>query len=166
MTSNGKSNGKLFRIRNSKIQGRGAFATRRIRKGQRIVEYTGERIHPSEETNRYDDESMDRHHTFLFAINDTVTIDGGVTGNDAKYINHSCDPNCEAVDEDGRIFVFAIRNIQPGYELFYDYAYEHDGAVTKKLLATYPCYCGTDKCRGTILDVKIKKKKKKKTIRR
>jgi len=152
VASNGKSNGQPFKVRNSKIQGRGAFATRRIRKGQRVVEYIGERIHPSEETNRYDDESMSRHHTFLFAVNETVTIDAG-------RIDHSCDPNCEAVNDDGRIFIFAIKNIQPGGELAYDYAYEHDGAVTKKLLEVYPCYCGTEKCRGTILDIKVKKKK-------
>jgi len=160
VASNGKSNGRLYRIRNSKIQGRGAFAVRRIRKGQRIVEYIGERIHPSEETNRYDDESMSRHHTFLFAVDENVTIDAGRIGNDAKYINHSCDPNCEAVNDDGRIFIFAVKNIQPGCELAYDYAYEPDGRITKKMLEIYPCYCGTKKCRGTILDIKIKKRKK------
>ena len=153
-------------VRDSKIQGKGVFATKRIKKGQRIIEYIGERISPEEETERYDDESMERHHTFLFAVDDKVTIDAGRIGNDAKYINHSCDPNCEAVDEEGRIFVEAIKDIKPGTELFYDYAFEQEEPLTQELIDMYPCHCGSKNCRGTILKVTKKRKPKKKSSKK
>jgi uncharacterized protein len=140
-----------FVIKKSAIAGRGAFATRRIRKGQRIIEYIGERITHVEADRRYDDEAMSEHHTFLFAIDDTHVIDGAVNGNDARFINHSCDPNCEAVDEDGHIFVEAITNIQPGTELTYDYQFERGEDDDELDESRYPCRCGTARCRGTIL---------------
>ena len=65
----------------------------------------------------------ERHHTFLFAIDDDIVIDAAVDGNDARFINHSCDPNCDAVVDDGRIWIETIRDIEPGEELAYDYAY-------------------------------------------
>jgi hypothetical protein len=138
-------------IKKSAIAGRGAFATRRIRKGQRIIEYLGERITHVEADRRYDDEAMSEHHTFLFAIDGTHVIDGAVNGNDARFINHSCDPNCEAVDEDGHIFVEAITNIQPGTELTYDYQFERGEDEDELDESRYPCRCGTARCRGTIL---------------
>ena len=147
-----------FEIRSSPIQGRGAFALRRIRKGTRIIEYTGERITPQEADERYDDDAVDRPHTFLFTVNRRVVIDGAVVGNEAKYINHSCDPNCEAVDEDGRIFVEALRTIQPGDELTYDYHLHRPGPFRKKWLKQYACHCGAANCRGTML--KLPKRKK------
>jgi SET domain-containing protein len=138
-------------LRNSAIQGRGIFAARRIRKGERIIEYTGEIITVEEEQRRYDDDSMSRHHTFLFQIDEKTTIDATRKGGIARYINHSCDPNCEAVWEEGRIFIEAIKNIQPGLELTYDYGYEHEGALTPEVSAFYFCRCGSENCRGTIL---------------
>lgn len=141
----------LIRVRSSRIQGKGVFAVRRIRRDQRIIEYIGEIIDTEEEERRYDDSKMDRHHTFLFKIDKNTTIDGTHRGSIAKFINHSCDPNCEAVWEDRRIFVEAIKNIQPGVELLYDYAYEHDGPLTKEAREFYVCHCGAEKCRGTIL---------------
>ena len=146
-----------FEIRTSPIQGRGAFALRRIRKGTRIIEYTGERITPEEADERYDDDAVDRPHTFLFTVNKRVVIDGAITGNEAKYINHSCDPNCEAVDDDGRIFVEALRTIQPGDELTYDYHLHRPGPFRKKWFKQYACHCGAPNCRGTML--KLPKKK-------
>jgi len=154
--SNNGNNSYPFEVRNSRIQGKGAFATRRIRKGQRIIEYRGEIIHWQEADRRYDDESMRRHHTFLFQIDDRFVIDAAVRGNDAKYINHSCDPNCEAVDDEGQIFIEAIKNIQPGVELTYDYQFESDETF-EEALRTYPCRCGSPNCRGTIIRVKSKK---------
>lgn len=141
----------LFEVRDSGIQGRGVFALRKIKRGTRIIEYTGERISTDEESERYDDAAMDRHHTFLFEIDDEITIDGAVGGSDARYINHSCDPNCEAVNEDDHIFIEALKTIQPGEELLYDYGYEHDEPITDDLKRKYPCHCGSPKCRGTIL---------------
>lgn len=140
-----------FTIRASSIQGRGAFALRRIRKGTRIIEYTGERITPEEADARYDDDAMDRPHTFLFTVNKRVVIDGALHGNEAKYINHSCDPNCEAIDDGGRIFVEALRTIQPGDELTYDYRLHRPGPFRKKWIRQYACHCGAPNCRGTLL---------------
>ncbi len=128
--------------------------------GTRIIEYTGERITQDEADQRYDDEQMARHHTFLFAIDDDTVIDAGVKGNAAKFINHSCEPNCEALDYGGRIFIEAVRDIAPGEELFYDYAYDLDEPLTPALKRMYPCRCGAESCRGTILAPKPEKRKK------
>ena len=156
------SNDAPFELRRSAIQGRGAFATRRIRPGARIIEYLGEHISRDEGDRRYDDEHMGRHHTFLFALDDGSVIDAAVRGNEARFINHSCDPNCQAIEEDGRIFIEAIRNIQPGTELTYDYAYERTDDHTDEDEALYVCRCGAKKCRGTILAPVEKKRKKRK----
>ena len=142
---------KYFVLRRSAIQGRGAFATRPIKRGTRIIEYTGERISPEEADRRYDDGGMGRHHTFLFSVDSKVCIDAAVDGNDARFINHSCAPNCEAVDERKRIYIEAIRDIAPGEELTYDYQYERDGTEDEKWEKIYVCKCGAPTCRGTIL---------------
>jgi len=96
---------KYFELRRSSIQGRGAFATRPIKKGTRIIEYVGERISHTEADKRYDDTGMGRHHTFLFSVGRSTVIDAAVGGNDARFINHSCAPNCEAIDERKRIYI-------------------------------------------------------------
>lgn len=140
-----------FTIRRSGVAGRGAFATRDIAKGERIIEYLGERISHKVADARYDDERMARHHTFLFAVSRQTVIDASVGGNDARFINHSCDPNCEAVITRSRVFIEAIKPIAKGDELFYDYAYERDGTETAADEKRYQCQCGTAKCRGTIL---------------
>ncbi len=141
---------KWLEIRESPIQGKGAFAHIDIPAGTRIIEYTGEIITHEEADERYDDAAMHRHHTFLFAVDEDTVIDGANSDNPAKYINHSCDPNCEPVVEGKRIFIDALRDIKKGEELFYDYAYErdHDGSDDESL---YHCLCGSPKCRGTIL---------------
>lgn len=141
-----------FLVRRSRIQGRGGFATRDIRKGERIVEYVGERISWKEADRRYDDDGMGRHHTFLFAVTSRTVIDGAVDGNDSRFINHSCDPNCEAIDEKGHIYIDAVRPIAAGEELYYDYAYARDKSTTEEDEALYQCRCGSPKCRGTILE--------------
>ena len=151
---------KYFVLRDSPIQGRGAFATRPIRRGTRIIEYTGELISPDEADRRYDDGKMGRHHTFLFSVTSRKCIDAGVGGNDARFINHSCAPNCEAVDERSRIYIEAIRNIVPGEELTYDYAYERDGTEDEEWEKVYVCKCGAPSCRGTILAPKKPRGKK------
>ena len=140
-----------YEVRRSPIQGRGAFATRDIRRGERIGEYRGERISWEEADSRYDDESQERHHTFLFEVDDDTVIDAAVGGSGVKYINHSCDPNCEAVIEHGHVFIDAIRKIRKGEELFYDYSYVLDEPHTAAVKKRYPCWCGAKNCRGTIL---------------
>ena len=147
-----------FEIRRSAIQGRGAFATRRIRKGERIIEYTGERITNAEADRRYDDERMHRHHTYLFTLTQRTVVDGGAGGNESRYINHSCEPNCEAVIEDGRIWIDALGTIAAGDELTYDYKYERLGGDDEADDSKYPCSCGAPRCRGTILLPKRRKR--------
>lgn len=146
------SDDQPFVIRRSRIQGRGGYARRDIRKGERIIEYVGERITQSEADRRYEDEAMGRHHTFLFNVNRRTTIDAAVNGNDARFLNHSCDPNCESIDEKGRIYIEAIRNIRKGDELTYDYAYARDKDTTEEDEQRYVCRCGAANCRGTILE--------------
>lgn len=148
-----------FEIRRSAIQGRGAFATRRIRKGERIIEYTGERITNAEADKRYDDERMSRHHTYLFTLTQRTVVDGGAGGNEARLINHCCEPNCEAVIEDGRIWIDALRAIPEGEELTYDYKYERLG-TDDEIDGKYPCSCGALRCRGTILLPKRRKRRR------
>jgi SET domain-containing protein len=153
-----KKRNALYEIRESAIQGTGIFAARRIRPGQRIIEYAGERISNDEADNRYDDETMHRHHTFLFTLDKKTVVDGNSQGNDSRYINHSCDPNCEAVIEDGEIWIYALKNIQPGVELAYDYQYERTNDPADEKL--YACRCGAAKCRGSIMKPPRKRRKR------
>jgi SET domain-containing protein len=140
-----------FEIKSSPIQGLGAFATERITRGTRLIEYAGERLTPAEADARYPDDEAVRHHTYLFAIDDDVVIDAAVDGNEARFINHSCDPNCDAVIDDGRIWIETIRDIEPGEELAYDYAYTLEERHTPAAKKRFPCRCGSVRCRGTIL---------------
>lgn len=143
-----------FEIRRSKIQGRGAFATDNIRKGKRLIEYLGEPITHQEADKRYDDDdAAGRHHTFLFILDDDTVLDARKTRCDAKYLNHSCDPNCETVIEDGHIWIDAIKPIKVGEELVYDYQFEFDDEYEPEDIRYYACRCGTAKCRGTIIKV-------------
>ena len=82
---------------------------------------------------------------------DKHVIDANVGGNAARWINHACDTNCEADEVDGRIFIKATREVQPGEELFYDYGLVIDDRLTAKLKREYPCHCGSARCRGTLL---------------
>src|SRR4051812_48432244 len=143
-----------FEIRLSRIQGLGAFATRRIAAGTRLIEYAGERLTPAQADARYPDVPGERHHTFLFAVDDDVVIDAAVNGNDARFINHSCDPNCDAVIDHGRIWIETIRDVELGEELAYDYAYILEERHTPAAKKRFPCTCGAGRCRGTILGKK------------
>lgn len=145
------SENEWFELRRSAIQGFGGFATRDIPKGTRIIEYVGEKISNAESDRRYDNEKMRRHHTFLFTLNSRTIVDAAVNGNAARFINHSCDPNCEALIERGHIYIYAKRNIVAGEELLYDYSYEWDSDYTKEDLEFYQCRCGAPNCRGTIV---------------
>ncbi|WP_375766788.1 SET domain-containing protein-lysine N-methyltransferase [Archangium gephyra] len=140
-----------FELRPSSIQGRGAFATRAIRKGARIIEYLGERISQAVADERYDDTAMSRHHTFLFNVDEDTVIDAAHEGNDARFINHSCAPNCQAFLEGDRIFIYALRDIPEGEELCYDYSYDRTEDMGPEEEALYVCRCGAPTCRGTIL---------------
>ena len=155
MQNGKKPSEQPFEIRRSAIQGRGGFATRRIKKGERIVEYKGEIITSKEADRRYPlPRPGEHHHTFLFELDNGMVVDAAVAGNSARFINHSCSPNSESVIVDDRVFIEAIRTIRPGEEIVYDYNYildEPHSPANKKL---YPCACGARKCRGTILGKK------------
>lgn len=156
------SENEWFELRRSPIQGLGAFAIKDIPKGTRIIEYTGEKISNAEADRRYDDDAMHRHHTFLFTLNSRTCVDAAVGGNAARFINHSCDPNCEAVIERGHIWIDALKRIPAGTELAYDYQYEFDDEYTEEDLKWYRCQCGSPKCRGTIVAPKKGRKSRSK----
>ena len=140
---------ELLKVRESRVHGRGVFATKPIRKGVRIIEYTGRRIPWSSVPEDLDDER-----TYYFGLdNGKEVIDPAIGGNEAQWINHSCDPNCEAIENNqGRVFIYALRNLRPGEELFYDYRLEVDVPRTKEVEQESRCDCGSSNCRGTMLD--------------
>lgn len=138
-------------LRRSGIHGKGVFAREFIPAGTRLIEYVGERITEAEADARYPDEPGVEHHTFLFAIDGDVVIDAAFRGNTARWINHSCDPNCDAVVEDQRVFIESVRDIAPGEELTYDYNFILDERHSPAMKRRYPCICGAANCRGTIL---------------
>jgi SET domain-containing protein len=162
----------LVEARDSKIHGRGVYAIAPIKKGTRIMEYLGERISHAEADARYETKGDDDGHTFLFIASNRTVIDAGVDGNDARFINHSCNANCETVIENSRVFIDAIRNIKPGEELGYDYQLTWESTDDPTELALYACRCGAKKCRGTMLDKEptdqreLDKKKAKKKARK
>jgi SET domain-containing protein len=138
-------------VRRSPVHGMGVFATRRIPKGARIVEYLGERIGHREANRRYAQKLADDNHTFLFVVDRGIVIDAGTDGNEARYINHGCDPNCESVIENRRVFIDAVRTIQKGEELKYDYSIPRDRDDPENIDEVFACRCGVQVCRGTML---------------
>jgi SET domain-containing protein len=146
-TKRRRSSPPAIEVRESGIHGKGAFARQRIPKGRRIIEYIGERM-PWDAAS----EDPDDPHTFLFGLSDgNLVINAALGGNDSRWINHSCDPNCEAVEEKGRVFIYALRDLQPGEELFYDYALEIDEPRTPETEKQFQCFCGAKSCRRTLL---------------
>ena len=144
-------------VRHSPIHGRGVFATRTIRKGADIIEYRGRRISVDEADNLPDSDPDNPFHTFLFELNDGRVIDAGVRGNAARWINHSCRPNCVPYEDDeGRVFIEAKRTISAGEELSYDYKLNVPGRRSARLLANYACRCGAPRCRGSMVDPRKK----------
>jgi SET domain-containing protein len=143
-------------VRNSRIHGRGVYAARRLNAGEVIIEYKGERISWKEADRRPSSDPDDPHHTFYFSLSDGKTvIDANVGGNAARWINHSCDPNCETEEsDDGRVYIQAMRDIRKGEELNYDYALVIDERLTPSLKRSYACHCGARNCRGTMLALK------------
>jgi len=152
-------------MRRSDVHGNGVFAVQDLAEGETLIEYKGEIISWKEALRRHPHDPAQPNHTFYFHIDDGRVIDGNVKGNDARWINHSCEPNCEADEVDGRVYIKALRNIAAGEELNYDYGLIIDEPYTPKLLSEFPCWCGSEQCRGTLLtpkDEDEEKKKKKK----
>jgi uncharacterized protein len=141
----------MIRVRRSRVHGHGVFARRRIRKGTRIIEYLGDRVSHKEADRRYEGKTTADNHTFLFIVDRGVVIDASHKGNAARFINHGCDPNCESVIEDRRVFIEAVRTIAPGEELNYDYQIGRAKDDPPDVDEVFACRCGTAKCRGTML---------------
>ncbi|WP_322469778.1 SET domain-containing protein-lysine N-methyltransferase [Hydrogenophaga sp. SNF1] len=145
------SDARRIQTRRSGVHGKGVFALVDIAPGETLIEYTGEVITWAEALDRHPHDPSDPNHTFYFHIDEEHVIDAKYGGNSARWINHSCKPNCEADIEDGRVFIRSLRAIEAGEELFYDYGLVIDEPLTPKLKAQYPCWCGAKKCRGTLL---------------
>ncbi len=153
---------RRLQTRRSGVHGKGVFALMDLAEGEMLIEYAGEVIKWKEALRRHPHDPQNPNHTFYFHIDDKHVIDGKFGGNSSRWINHSCEPNCEAEEDEGRIFIKALRNIKAGEELFFDYGLIIDAPYTKALLADYPCWCGSESCRGTLLAPKEKKPRKKK----
>ena len=143
-----------WRVLQSPIHGRGVFAARTIRKGETIIEYRGKRTSYEDACEGPDSDPDNPYHTFLFSLDDGRVIDASVRGNAARWINHSCEPNCEPIAFGDHMWIVAVRAIRPGEELAYDYAIELDEPHTPARKRRFPCACGARRCRGSILKPK------------
>ncbi len=157
---------KKIERRNSSIHGSGVFATAKIKKGAPIVEYKG-KLFSHEEADAEHHSDIDTGHTFLFSLNEKWIINANEKGNIARWINHSCAPNAIAFVHDHKsgklkkekVIIEALRAIEPGEEITYDYGFEFEVPYTKKLLSTWACQCGAPNCIGTMLKPKGVKEK-------
>jgi len=140
---------KYVLIRGSKIHGKGAFAKCDIPKGVKIIEYIGEKITKAESDRRA--EAMPKASkrgsgaVYIFQLNQRYDIDGNVSWNPARFINHACETNCESDIIAGKIWIIATRDIKKGEELHYDYGYNLDNWQEHK------CFCKKPSCLGYIV---------------
>ena len=148
---NAPTGNRRIQTRRSGVHGKGVFAVQPIAEGETLIEYVGEIISWPEAQARHPHDPGNPNHTFYFHVDEEHVIDALYGGNSSRWINHACDPNCEAEEQNGRIFIKALRNIEAGEELNYDYGLIIDERYTPKLKAEYPCWCGSAKCRGTLL---------------
>lgn len=147
-----------IRVDDSAIHGRGVFAKKAIPKGTEIIEYQGKLMSHDAADDRYGDDG-ESGQTYLFTLNDEYIIDGNRKGNAARFINHGCEPNCEAVlhEHDGskrskdKIIIEAMRRIEVGEELTFDYGIVLDVPHTKRMKEKWACYCGAKTCIHTML---------------
>jgi hypothetical protein len=153
-----RSSTPLFEVRHSRIHGYGVFALRQIRRGTTIIEYLGDRVTPDEAELRYANKDPEDGHTFLFTVDDKTVIDAGVDGNEARFVNHGCEPNCQTVNTGKRIFIEALRAIRLGEELAYDYQIERDKDDPADIDRVFACHCGAPSCRGSMLVARKKKR--------
>ncbi|MCP3713640.1 SET domain-containing protein-lysine N-methyltransferase [Paraburkholderia sp. CNPSo 3274] len=143
---------KRVTVRQSIIHGKGVFALRPLVAGERIFEYKGF-VTTWTEAARFHRWREEAGHTFLFGLSDGRVIDGARGGNGARWLNHACVANCEAIEEGERVFIDAARDIAPGEELFIDYALEVAPETDQATLEGYACRCGDNHCRGTMLSL-------------
>ncbi|HTH44512.1 MAG TPA: SET domain-containing protein-lysine N-methyltransferase [Oxalicibacterium sp.] len=152
----------LYVVRNSPIHGRGVFAARNIPAETFLIEYEGQRISEKEASRRQGGDPDNPYHTFFFSLDSGKLIDGGDQGNEARWINHACEPNCEAREEKGRVYIYTARDIKRGEEFNYDYGLVIDERQTKAVKKAYECRCGAESCRHTMLAPKKRSASKKK----
>jgi len=151
----------LIEVRRSPIHGSGVFAIAPIAAETELIEYRGKRITHSAADRRYAG-SADSGHTFLFTLNERYIIDANVDGNEARWINHGCAPNCRALvieDPDGdpradRVVIESLRAIATGEELTYDYGIRLEQRHTARMKKLWACLCGAPSCTGTMLKPK------------
>lgn len=149
-----------MRVGRSRIAGTGVFAKRKIPKGTRIVEYLGSRVPVSRflvEISEGKPASI-----YAFRLNEGIIIDGAVGGNDSRFINHSCEPNCEAYVFDDHAYIYAMRDITRGEELTFDYQLQRTikSRISKKDQELYKCLCGSPSCRGSMIASRRSPKKR------
>ncbi|MCA1819857.1 MAG: SET domain-containing protein [Thermoplasmatota archaeon] len=130
-------------VRRSGVHGRGLFAARDIRKGERVIEYVGEKVGKREGTRRTEAQWA-RGRIYTFELNSRQDVDGGFAWNTARLANHSCAPNCESEIVRGRIWIVALRDIAAGQEITYDYNFPVEEDLLK-------CRCGAKRCRGYVV---------------
>jgi SET domain-containing protein len=159
-----KTSSRKIQVKKSGVHGKGVFAARDIAKGETLIEYIGEIITAQEAEDRHPHDPNDPNHTFYFQVEDDKVIDALHGGNSARWINHCCTPNCKPEVIEGRVFIKAKKDIPAGTELNYDYGLIIDEPITKKLIAQYPCWCGSSKCRGTLLATQKKPSKQDKKV--
>jgi uncharacterized protein len=149
-------------VKQSPVHGSGVFARRKIPAGTRVIEYDGARISHKEADRRHPTNPDDPFHTFFFVVSSGKVIDGNDNGNDARWINHACDPNCDSEEGSSgkRVYIVSKRDIARGEELNYDYGLVMAGKITKTLKSQYACRCGSTNCRGTMLALPAKKSQK------
>ncbi len=138
-------------VRSSPIHGKGVFARLPLKKGELLIEYQGAIIDWPEALRRHPHDPSQPHHTFYFTLDDERVIDGNDAGNRARWINHSCAPNCESETRGDKVWIRALRDIPAGQELNYDYGLVIDEPLTPQLKKDYQCRCGHKTCRGTLL---------------
>jgi SET domain-containing protein len=146
----------FVRVGRSRIEGKGVFAKRKIHRGARIIEYKGKRRPAARAARLFVEENVAMlQHVYLFGLRVGIVIDGMIGGNESRFINHSCAPNCQAYTFEDRVYIYALRDIARGEELTFDYKLRATiGARRKKSdERDYPCHCGAENCRGTMLTV-------------
>jgi SET domain-containing protein len=147
--SNWKSMRRVI-VRRSPVHGKGVFALQRIAARERVLEYKGEVTSWREAVRRHQRHGVDGH-TFFFGLSDGRVIDGSQNGNSARWLNHACTANCEAIEDAGRVFIETLQDIDAGQELFIEYLLAVDDPVDEDTRRQYACRCGATSCRRSML---------------
>ncbi|MFM0005086.1 SET domain-containing protein-lysine N-methyltransferase [Paraburkholderia dipogonis] len=139
-------------VRRSPVHGKGVFALHTLAAAERVLDYKGEITSWRNAVRRHQHEGVEGH-TFLFGLSDGRVIDGSRGGISARWLNHACEPNCKTIEDKGRIFIYTLRPVDAGEELFIDYLLAIDNAVDEEARAQYACACASVGCRRSMLAV-------------